>query len=183
MPAMKAMLLFAMISSVLIATWAVAQHVPENPLPKNDSQIVREIRDELLKLPNFGVFDNITYQLHDGTVILRGQVVDPSLKPGAENAVKHIQGVQRVENDIEVLPRSSTDDGIRMAEFRSIYQYPGMQKYELGMSKPIRIVVKDRHVTLEGVVDSEPDQELAGVRARQVPGTLSVKNNLQVVQP
>lgn len=176
-------LLIAIFAVLLIAPGASAQHFPENPLPKNETPTIREIRHELLMLPNFGVFDNIFFDFHDGVVTLNGQVVEPSLRPEAEKEVKRIEGVKSVVNQIEILPPSSADASLRMAAFRAIYQYPGMQKYELGLRKPIRIIVKDRNVTLEGFVDSEPDRELAGVQARQAQGVRSLTNNLQVVQP
>lgn len=176
-------LLMAMLAVLLIAPGASAQHFPENPLPKNETPTIREIRHELLVLPNFGVFDNIFFDFHDGVVTLNGQVVEPSLRPEAEKEVKRIEGVKSVVNQIEILPPSSADASLRMAAFRAIYQYPGMQKYELGLRKPIRIIVKNRNVTLEGFVDSEPDRELAGVQARQAQGVRSLTNNLQVVQP
>jgi hyperosmotically inducible protein len=150
---------------------------------KSQDRITREVRHELLMLPYFGVFDNIAYKVNGDTVTLLGSVVRPSLKSDAENAVKHIEGVEKVDNQIEVLPPSSTDDRIRIAEFRAIYQYPSLQKYELGVQKPIRIVVKNGRVTLEGVVDSEADKNLVGVRANGVPGVFSVTNNLQVEEP
>ena len=87
-----------------------------------------------------------------------------------------------MDNQIEVLPLSPMDDGIRMQMFRAIYQYPTLQKYELGVQKPIRIIVKNGHVTLEGIVDSEGDKNIAGVRANSVPGVFSVANDLEVVK-
>lgn len=176
-------LLIRIFALLLIAPGASAQHYPENPLPRNETPTIREIRHELLMLPNFGVFDNIFYDFHDGEVTLHGQVVDPSLKTEAEKEMHQIEGVKIVVNHIEVLPPSSEDSSLRMAAFRAIYQYPGMQKYEIGLRKPIRIIVKNRNVTLEGFVDSEPDRELAGVQARQVQGVRSLTNNLQVAQP
>jgi hyperosmotically inducible protein len=134
-------------------------------------------------LPYFGVFDNIAYKVDGTTVTLLGQVVRPSLKSDAENVVKRIEGVDRVDNQIEVLPPSPMDDRIRVRLFRAIYQYPSLQKYELGVQKPIRIIVKNGHVTLEGVVDNDGDKNLAGIRANGVSGTFSVTNNLQVVKP
>jgi hyperosmotically inducible protein len=133
-------------------------------------------------LPYFGVFDNIAFKVDGSNVTLLGQVVRPSLKSDAENAVKHIEGVDKVDNQIEVLPPSAADDRIRIRLFRSIYQYPSLQKYALGVQKPIRIIVKNGHVSLEGVVDSDADKNLAGMRANGVPGTFSVTNNLQVVK-
>jgi len=149
---------------------------------RTQDRIIREVRHELLMLPFFGVFDNITYKVEGGTVTLFGQVVRPSLKSDAENSVKRIEGVEHVNNQIEVLPPSPQDDRIRMALFRAIYRSPGLERYELGVQKPIRIIVKNGHVTLEGVVDSQGDKNLAGLRANSVPGIFSVTNNLQVAK-
>ena len=131
-------------------------------------------------LPYFGVFDYIAFKVDGGNVTLLGQVVRPTLKSDSENAVKHIEGVEKVNNQIEVLPPSSMDDQLRIALFRAIYQYPALQKYELGVQKPIRIIVKSGRVTLEGIVDSDADKNLANLRANTVPGIFGVTNNLQV---
>lgn len=72
------------------------------------------------------------------------------------------------------------DDRLRMRLFRAIYGYPALQKYDLGVQKPIRIIVQNGRVDLEGVVDNETDKNLAGMRANGVPGTFAVTNNLQV---
>ena len=148
---------------------------------KSEERITREVRHELLMLPYFGVFDNIAYKVDGGTVTLLGQVVRPVLKSDAENAVKRIEGVERVDNQIEVLPPSPADDRIRIRLFHAIYGSPGLEKYALGVQKPIRIIVKNGRVTLEGVVDNQGDKDLANIRARSVSGTFSVDNNLQVV--
>jgi hypothetical protein len=89
--------------------------------------------------------------------------------------------VQSVDNQIEVLPPSPMDDGLRIRLFRTIYGFPSLEKYDLGTIKPIRIIVKNGHVTLEGVVDSQADKDTAGIRANSVPGIFEVKNNLEVV--
>jgi hyperosmotically inducible periplasmic protein len=134
-------------------------------------------------LPWFGVFDNIAYKVEGNTVTLLGQVVRPSLKSDAQNAVKHIEGVDKVDNQIEVLPPSSMDDQLRLALYRAIYGYPALEKYALGVQKPIRIIVKNGHVALEGVVDNETDKNVAGLRANGVPNIFSVANNLRVESP
>jgi hyperosmotically inducible periplasmic protein len=178
---MKLRLLVAVVSLFSMMAWtAVAQNATAN---KSEDRIVREVRHELLMLPYYGVFDNIAYKVQGGTVTLLGSVVRPSLKSDAENSIKHIEGVDRVDNQIDVLPPSSQDDAIRIALFRAIYQYPSLQKYEMGVQKPIRIIVKNGRVTLEGVVDSQADKDLVGIRAKSVPGTFAVTNNLQVQQP
>ncbi len=153
---------------------------PAQDSAKSQDRIVREVRHELLMLPYFGVFDYIAFKVDGGTVTLLGQVVRPTLKSDSENAVKHIEGVEKVDNQIEVLPPSSMDDQLRIALFRAIYQYPSLQKYELGVQKPIRIIVKNGRVTLEGIVDSDADKNLVNLRANGVPGIFSVTNNLQV---
>jgi len=167
----------------LVALGAAQDAQREQPSAKSEQRIIKEVRHELLMLPYFGVFDNIAFKVEGYNVTLLGQVVRPSLKSDAENVVKHIEGVEKVDNQIEVLPPSPMDDRIRVRLFRAIYQYPALQKYELGVQKPIRIIVKNGHVTLEGVVDSEGDKNLAGIRANGVSGTFSVTNNLQVVKP
>jgi osmotically-inducible protein OsmY len=73
------------------------------------------------------------------------------------------------------------DDQLRLALFRAIYGFPALEKYALGVQKPIRIIVKNGQVTLEGVVDNDTDKNLAGMRANGVPGVFSVTNNLRVV--
>src|ERR1700757_2405749 len=148
---------------------------------KSQDRIIREVRHELLMLPYFGVFDYIAFKVDGDTVTLMGQVVRPVLKSDAENSIKHIEGVEHVNNQIEVLPPSSMDDQLRIRLFRTIYGDPGLEKYALGVQKPIRIIVKNGHVTLEGVVDNQSDKDLANIRAKTVPGTFSVDNNLQVV--
>jgi hyperosmotically inducible protein len=153
----------------------------DQPSARSVERITKEVRHEILMLPYFGVFDNIVYKVDGSTVTLLGQVVRPVLKSDAENVVKHIEGVEKVDNQIEVLPASPMDDGIRRRLFREIYGYPALEKYALGVQKPIRIIVKSGRVTLEGVVDNEEDKNIAGIRANSVPGTFAVTNNLQVV--
>jgi osmotically-inducible protein OsmY len=146
-------------------------------------RIQREVRHELLMLPYLGVFDNLAYKVDGYNVTLYGQVTRPTLKSDAENVVKKIEGVEKVDNQIEVLPPSPTDDQIRRQLYRAIYGYPSLQRYSLGVQQPIRIIVKNGNVTLEGVVDNEGDKNTAGIRAKGVPGTFAVTNNLQVVKP
>src|ERR1700676_4806455 len=175
---MKHKLLILFAALLALTTLGIAQNA--QPSSKAQERIIKEVRHELLMLPYFGVFDYIAFKVDGSTVTLLGQVVRPVLKSDAENAVKHIEGVEKVDNQIEVLPPSPMDDALRIKLFNAIYQYPPLQKYELGVQKPIRIIVKNGHVTLEGVVDNEADKNLAGVRANSVPGIFSVTNNLRV---
>jgi hyperosmotically inducible protein len=131
-------------------------------------------------LPWYSVFDNLEYKVDGSEVTLLGQVVNPTLKFDAENAVKHIEGVTRVVNDIEILPPSPMDYRIRRAEYRAIFGEPALERYAMGAVPPIHIVVKGGHVTLEGVVATQFDKDLANMRANEVPGIFSVTNNLRV---
>jgi hyperosmotically inducible protein len=175
---MKAKLITA-VSILLFAGISLAQdRVPA----KAAERIQREVRHELLMLPYFTVFDNLTYEVNGYDVTLRGQVTRPILKSDAQNAVKGIEGVEKIDNQIEVLPLSPMDDGLRMRLYRAIYGFPSLQRYSMGVQQPIRIVVKNGHVTLEGVVDSEADKDVAGIQANSVPGIFSVTNNLRVTK-
>jgi hyperosmotically inducible protein len=151
--------------------------------PRSTERIIREVRHELLMLPYLGVFDNIAYKVDGDTVTLLGQVTRPTLKSDSENVVKKIEGVEKVNNQIDVLPPSPMDDQLRRRLYRAIYGFPSLQKYSLGVQQPIRIIVKNGNVSLEGVVDNEADKNTAGIRAKGVSGTFGVTNNLQVVKP
>lgn len=176
---MKRRLLVVAVTLFSLVTLGLTQDRGQ-PSAKSQERITREVRHELLMLPWFGVFDNIAFKVDGSTVTLLGQVVRPSLKSDAENAVKHIEGVEKVDNQIEVLPTSPMDDQLRLQLYRAIYGYGALEKYALGVQKPIRIIVKNGHANLEGVVDSEADKNLAGLRANGVPGLFSVTNNLRV---
>jgi hyperosmotically inducible periplasmic protein len=145
------------------------------------ARITKEVRHELVMLPYYGVFDNLAYKVDpDGTVTLVGQVVRPTLKSDAENGVKRIEGVERVVNDIEILPPAPADDRIRRATYRAIYGNSALSQYQLRAVPPIHIIVKNGRVTLEGVVARQMDKQIAGVQANSVHGVFAVTNNLQV---
>jgi len=167
-------------------------------------RIAKEVRKQIVTLPQYGVFDNIHFGIKpDGTVVLRGEASRPTLKSGAESVVKRIEGVEKVENDIEVLPNSPNDDRIRAGVYLAIYRDPVLQKYTVNRSRPlggpsiaraaggitadppigyhaIHIIVRNGNVTLTGVVNNETDLAIAGMRANGVPLVFSVDNDLQV---
>ncbi len=145
-----------------------------------EQRIAREVHHELVMLPYYGVFDNLAYRVDGQTVTLIGTVTRPTLKSDAENVVKRIEGVERVVNQIQVLPLSPNDDRIRIATFRAIYGRTGLDRYALQAIPPIHIIVNNGNVTLEGVVGSEMDKNLAEIAAKGVSGVFSVTNNLQV---
>jgi BON domain-containing protein len=177
---MKKSLWFAVLVSALSFS-VMAQSNRETLSPKAIERITKEVRHELVMLPFYGVFDNLAYKVDpDGTVTLLGQVSRPTLKSDAENVVKRIEGVEKVVNNIEVLPTSINDDNIRRAVYRAIYGNSVLAPYQLRAVPPIHIIVKNGHVALEGVVARAMDKQIAGMQANGVSGVFSVENNLQV---
>ncbi|HXO37571.1 MAG TPA: BON domain-containing protein [Candidatus Acidoferrum sp.] len=169
----------ALITVLLSAVAGLAQSNPKFS-PKAQARITKEVRHQVLMLPDFGAFDNIAFKLNGYDVTLFGQVTRPSLKDDAGRVVKKIEGVEHVDNRIEVLPPSSFDDRLRRDVFDAIYRYAPLQHYGVGSNRPIRIIVNHGNVTLEGVVDRESDKNMAGLRANGVAGVFSVRNNLVV---
>ncbi len=180
-PMKKSLLLAGAVSALAVSM--VAQGNREALSPKGVDRIVREVRHELVMLPYYGVFDNLAYKVDpDGTVTLMGQVSRPTLKSDAENVVKRIEGVEKVVNNLEVLPTSPNDDRIRRAVYRAIYGNSVLSQYQLRAVPPLHIIVNRGHVTLEGVVARQMDKQVAGMQANGVSDVFSVTNNLQVEQ-
>ena len=165
--------------AVVLAAW-VAGNLGFAQTKNFGASLAREVRHQLVTIPYLSVFDNLEYSVNGTVVTLTGQVRNDAVKRDAANGVKSIEGVTQVVNDIEVLPASTMDDQTRRAEFRAIYGDPALQRYAQGVLLPIRIVVKQGHVTLEGVVANQADKNLAYLRANGVPGVFSVTNNLRV---
>lgn len=147
---------------------------------KSQDRITREVRHQLVMIPQLSIFDNLAYKVDGNNVTLLGQVVNPVIKSEAESSVKGIEGVENVNNQIEVLPPSPNDDHIRRQVARAIFNDDRLFHYSMGALPPIHIVVKGGHVTLDGVVSSQADKNEAGIKANGVPGVFSVQNNLQV---
>lgn len=144
--------------------------------------LIKAIRHELVTLPYYNVFDWLQFELKGASVvILRGQVVRPTLKSDAENVVKKLEGVEQVINEIEVLPLSRNDDRIRLAVYRAIFNYNSpLFRYATQAVPPIHIIVKNGRVTLKGVVATKGDSNLANIKANGVPGVFGVTNKLQI---
>jgi hyperosmotically inducible periplasmic protein len=175
-------------------------------LTEQQQRLADQIRKQIATLPEYSLFDNITYGLQDGgaTVVLRGQAAKPTLKSGAERVVKNLEGVTKVVNEIEVLPNSPNDERIRAGVYVRVYGHPSLSRYNpnrgtplfpsstranFGISQdpppgnhPIHIIVKNGNVALEGVVNSEGDKTIAGLQANSTPGAFSVTNNLVVLK-
>jgi hyperosmotically inducible protein len=147
----------------------------------NEGRLLQEVRHQLVMLPYYGVFDDIGFNVNGGNVTLVGQVTQPVLKDDAGRAVKKVEGVTNVTNNIEVLPLSPNDDNIRRGVYRAIYGDPALStRYGFRALPSIHIIVKNGHIRLEGVVANEADRNLAGIRANGVPGAFSVDNQLRV---
>jgi osmotically-inducible protein OsmY len=194
----------SVISLILLTRFAVAQDRPATPDATQLAllNLAKQVHKQIVTQPQYGVFDSIHFGIQGSTVILRGEASRPTLKSSIERSVKKIEGVTNVQNEIQVLPVSPNDDRIRAAVYASIYRYPALQRYTSDRGRPmgasvartaggitndppigyhaIHIIVKNGNVTLTGVVDSEGDLAVAGMRANSVPGVFSVENNLQV---
>jgi len=170
-----------LLAATLIATSILALPTQGSQAGGDESsdRITREVRHELLMQSNYTLFDWLAYKVNGNAVTLLGQVTNPALKRDAEASVKHIEGVESVQNDIEVLPSSSQDDRIRHETYRAIYGSSSLFKYAWGSQPSIHIIVKNGRVTLKGNVDSQVDKQTAYVRARGVPGVFGVENQLQ----
>ncbi len=171
-----------------------------------DAQVVqrmaRAIQKEIYTLPTYGVFDDIRFSIKDGTVVLKGLASRPTLKSAAEQVTKKVEGVQKVVNNIEVLPLSRNDDQIRARVYINVYRHPSLQRYSssrgniwlsstnvnFGITQDpplgyhaIHIIVKNGNVTLEGAVDNAGDRAIAEIQANSVPGVFNVENRLAVL--
>ena len=189
-PVSSVVLLAILLASATLGAQSVA--VQESTL---------QVRRALQRLPYYGVFDSLTYSIDRGTVTLTGYAYRGDLKKDAEKAVTRVAGVDEVANQVEVLPASQNDDRIRWATFYRIYaddflsryapggawaaryeliqarRFPGLQPFG---NYPIHIIVKGGRTTLVGIVDSEADKTVAGMRAREVSGVFGVENELVV---
>src|SRR5436309_4407438 len=184
------LLMLILIGALVAASTTMKGNAPEkHPKPEVRTQrdpaqarqwLEKEVRHELVMLPYYSVFDNLTFKVDGDRVELSGQVSRPTLKSDAERVVKSIEGVQSVTNNLEVLPVSPNDDRIRLAVYRAIYGHTALQQYGLRSVPPIHIIVKNGNLTLEGVVGNEVDKNIANIQARSVPGVFSVTNNLRV---
>ena len=179
LPLIFSMTIFSMAA---LASPSIQDNQPTGALSqKSLDRIYKEVRHELVMLPYYGVFDNLAYKVDpDGTVTLLGQVSRPTLKSDAEKAVKGIEGVEKVVNNIEVLPTSPNDDRIRRAAYRAIYNNSVLSQYQMRAVPPIHIIVKNGNITLEGVVARQMEKQIAGMQANGIHGAFSVTNNLVV---
>lgn len=189
--------------SVAQSKAAATQEYNSNTWSQEDAgRIVQEVRHRLLSLPNYSVFDSLSFGIQGRTIVLRGFASRPVLKEDAQRSIKGIPGVETIDNQIKVLPPSSIDDGIRIGVYRRIYSQPALRKYtgspvgfgvgpsvarEAGITADpplgyhaIHIIVDNGHVTLTGVVDRESDANIASMQANSTPGVFSVDNEIVI---
>ena len=167
-----------LIFGLCLIPYSGAQNKPD--VERLQARLAQQVRHELVMLSNYSLFDNLEFGINGlDTVVLSGQVTRPSLKSDAESAVRQLEGVGKVVNKIEVLPLSPSDDRIRVAAYRAIFGKPSLEKYAQRAVPPIHIIVKNGSITLYGVVLNQADKDLAGIAAREVPGTFGITNNLR----
>jgi hyperosmotically inducible periplasmic protein len=160
-----------------------SQQITNSANARLEQRLSSEVRHELNMIPQFTVFDNLAYRVDGGTVTLFGQVRDAIVKDSAEARVKHLEGVERVDNQIEILPASFNDDRIRRRVASAVFNDSRLFNYGIQTVPPIHIIVKNGHVNLVGMVRTQADKDDAFIRANGVSGVFSVENNLQVEQP
>ena len=170
---------FAVLAMTLLAgpLWAT-----QGPVSNAGARGLNEkVRHELVMLPFYGVYDNLTFAVSGDTVMLTGQVSRPTLKSDAESVVKRIEGVSNVINQIEVLPVSPWDNQVRRAVYLTLFSANSpLFRYALGADPSIHIVVENGHVTLTGAVSSKADKNMASLFVSQLFGVFSVTNDLTV---
>ena len=172
--------LAALVAVITISASTAFAVVPGGEETRGNTGLIKHIRKELVTLPYYGVFDNLSFKLDGDTVTLYGQTLRPTTRKDAERRVTRIEGVERVINNIEVLPLSEFDHSIRLRAYRTIFRTAGLYRYSVGANPSLHIVVNRGHLALEGVVGSEADSRLAYMAATQVRDVFSVTNNLRV---
>ncbi len=172
------------------------------PVPAKLMRLVQDVQRSLLRLTEYSLFDDLRFSVKDSTVILSGQASRPILKSAAESAVKRIEGVEKVENRIEVLPYTGFDEDIRLRAYLAIYSHPALNRYDpnrgtplftsaaarqAGLSldppigyHPIHIIVNNSRLKLTGVVQTIGDKTIAGLIASNLSSVFEVQNELAV---
>jgi hyperosmotically inducible periplasmic protein len=195
-----------LVGAAVICRAAAGQQAAEAPKQSAQSvmQMAQKLQKEIVTLPQYGVFDSLSFTIKDYVVTLKGKASRPTLKEGAENVAKRVEGVEKVVNQIEVLPLSRMDDGIRARVYYAIYSHPSLSRYNpnrgippqwsstraaAGITNdppmgfhPIHLIVQNGNVALEGVVANAGDKAIANIQANSVSGVFSVENNLQVAE-
>ena len=163
---------------------ALAGTGPQSLAPQSDESLAGKVRHEIVMYPHYTLWDNIDYRVDQGNVQLTGAVTQPYKKSDLTKIVQKIPGVTSVTNQLEVLPLSPMDDRLRLQVARAIFRDPSLSRYAIQDVPPIHIIVDNGHVTLEGVVNSPLEKEVAGMRAASAGLSFGpVVNNLRVENP
>ena len=168
------------------ATLSIGLAMAKAPVNFNptDEELVSKVGHEIRMYPRYSVWDNINIRVVNGNVDLLGQVSQPYKKSDLQRIVAGIPGVKNVANDLEVLPLSDMDNQLRMQVARAIYRDPVLSRYGMQAVPPIHIIVDNGHVTLEGVVNTQMEKNVAGIRASGAGLSFGqVVNNLRVETP
>lgn len=174
----------ALLAGTLLAGSALAAHKPAVVTPRTDAEIVKSVQHELLSYPYYTIFDDLSFSVENGQVTLNGEVTQPWKKSDIHNIIAKAPGVESVNDNIQVLPLSDNDNLIRRQVAAAIYRFPTLSRYGMGTHPSIHVIVDNGHVTLTGVVDSQADKDVAGIRASSSGMSFGpIVNNLQVVSP
>jgi len=172
-----------MVAALLGAGMAVAGSAP-SVMPQSDEGIAKEVRHEILMYPHYTIFDNVAFRVNQGSVELLGAVTQPYKKSDLSKSIERLPGVTGVKNDLEVLPLSDMDNRLRTQIARAIYHDPSLSTLGFQALPPVHIIVDNGHVTLEGVVNTELQKQVAGMRASSTGLNFGpVVNNLRVENP
>lgn len=173
-----------LVTGALLAGTGLAAHKTKPILPQSDADIVKNVQHNLMTYPYYSIFDDISYKVENGQVSIYGAVTTPVKKSDIHNIIARLPGVESVNDNVEVLPLSDNDNLLRRQIASSIYRFATLSRYGMGTHPSIHIIVDNGHVTLIGVVDSQADKDVAGVRASGAGLSFGpVVNNLQVVHP
>ena len=172
-----------LMAAALVAT-AGASNKDSSTAPRTDADVAKAVRHEILMYPHYTLWDDVSFQVQNGSVELLGDVSQPYKKSDLQKIVQHVPGVTAVTNELKVLPLSPFDDQLRVRVARAIYSDPTLSRYSLGAIPQIHIIVDNGHVTLTGAVNSPMEKQIAGIRASGVGlGFGPVVNNLTVDNP
>jgi hyperosmotically inducible periplasmic protein len=179
------MILGALGALLFGASVAVARDAPQAVLPQGpDGNIAKEVRHEIVMYSHYTIFDDIKFRVNQGQVVLEGAVTQPYKKSDLGKIVQQLPGITSITNDLKVLPLSSMDDRLRMQVARAIYRDPSLSTLAFQALPPIHIIVDNGHVTLEGIVNSDMQKQIAGIRANSAGLSFGmVTNNLAVENP
>jgi hyperosmotically inducible protein len=180
---MKTRMLGRLLMAALLAGAAAASTKGSANLPQSDSDIATNVRHAVTMYPYYSIWDDLSFRVADGNVSLTGEVNQPFKKQDIERLVQRVPGVASVTNDIKVLPLSSMDDRLRVQVARAIYRDPVLSGYAMGAVPAIHIIVENGHVTLTGMVNSDMEKQIAGMRAASGLSFGPVTNNLVVEHP